>query len=97
MIIVTGSVVVEPSRLAEAIELSLRHVRRSRDEPGCVSHAVHQDVEQPNRLVFVEQWEGIDALRAHFAVPESLAFVDELAAMSDDASMAIFDAHRIRV
>ena len=96
MIIVTGSAVIEPSRWAEAVELSLRHVRRSRGEPGCVSHAVHQDVEQPNRLVFVEEWEGLDALRAHFAVPESIAFVDELAAMSKDVSMAVYDAQRVR-
>ena len=96
MIIVTGSAVIEPSRWAEAVELSLRHVRRSRGEPGCVSHAVHQDVEQPNRLVFVEEWEGLDALRAHFAVPESIAFVDQLAAMSEDVSMAVYDAQRVR-
>lgn len=92
----TGSAVIKPSRLDEAIELSLRHVRRSRDEPGCISHAVHQDVEQPNRLVFVEQWDGLDALRAHFAVPESAAFATELAALSDDTSMAIYDAQRTR-
>lgn len=92
----TGSAVIKPPQLDEAIELSRRHVRRSRDEPGCISHAVHQDVEQANRLVFVEQWDDLDALRAHFALPESAAFAADLAAMSEDTSMAIYDAQRTR-
>jgi quinol monooxygenase YgiN len=56
MILVIGSVVVRDGRLAEAIALSQEHVTRSRAEPGCKAHAVHQDTENPNRLVFVEQW-----------------------------------------
>jgi quinol monooxygenase YgiN len=35
-----------------------------------------------NRLVFVEQWASIDAVRAHFAVPASRAFVAEMRALS---------------
>ena len=36
---------------------------------------VHRDVEDPLRLVFLEHWTDVDALRAHFAVPASAAFV----------------------
>ena len=42
MILVIGSVVAQPTRIAEALALSREHVARSRLEPGCVSHAVHQ-------------------------------------------------------
>ena len=31
-------------------------------EPGCLLHSVHHDVEDPNRLVFVEHWADHDAL-----------------------------------
>ena len=44
-------------------------MHRSRKEPGCISHAVHVDCENPLRLVFVEQWADRAALLAHFAVP----------------------------
>jgi len=56
MIIVTGSIQARPDTLDELLALSVEHVRRSRGEPGCVSHAVHRDVEDPLRLVFFEQW-----------------------------------------
>jgi quinol monooxygenase YgiN len=46
-------------------------MRVSRAEPGCISHAVHIDCENPLRFVFVEQWAGKQALMAHFQVPAS--------------------------
>jgi quinol monooxygenase YgiN len=75
MIIVTGSIQAKAEYLDKLLALSLEHVRRSRTEPGCVSHAVHQDVENPLRLVFVEEWTDKEALAAHFLVPASREFV----------------------
>ena len=74
-VVVTGSIQARPERIDELLALSLEHVRRSRTEPGCLSHAVHRDVEDPLRLVFVEEWADRAALLAHFAVPASRAFV----------------------
>jgi quinol monooxygenase YgiN len=97
MIIVTGSFVARDGRFDEALALSLEHVRRSRAEPGCLSHAVHRDVENPSRLVFVEEWADMRALTAHFAVPESLAFAKAVAALSSDPPvLSIFDGERVR-
>lgn len=78
MIIVTGSVQARPDRLDEVLALSLEHVHRSRAEPGCLLHTVHQDVEDPLRVVFVEHWLDGDALSTHFAVPASSGFVAAL-------------------
>ena len=78
MIVVTGSVTAREDSLSEIRRLSLEHVRRSRAENGCISHAVHIDCENPLRLVFIEQWEDRAALMAHFAVPASRDFVRAL-------------------
>jgi quinol monooxygenase YgiN len=83
MILVTGSIVARTDSIDRLLALSLEHVRRSRTEPGCLAHAVHRDVENPLRLVFVEEWSDRGALAAHFAVPASITFVQgvhELAA-----------------
>jgi quinol monooxygenase YgiN len=53
MIVVTGSVTARADSFQEARRLSLEHVHRSRNEPGCLSHAVHTDCENPLKLVFV--------------------------------------------
>ena len=98
MIVVHGSVVIRAERLDDAVRLSLEHVHRSRGEPGCLSHAVHVDCEQPRRLVFVETWADEASLRQHFQVPASRAFVAELAAMAEVApDMTIYSATRVVV
>lgn len=92
MIIVTGAAVLRPDDVDEAIAIALEHVHRSRTEPGCVLHSVHRDVEDPNRLLFLEQWVDRAALDAHFAVPASLDFVTRLAELaSESPSMAIHE------
>jgi quinol monooxygenase YgiN len=93
MIIVTGSVQARPDRLGDVLARSLEHVHRSRAEPGCLLHTVHQDVEDPNRVVFVEHWADLDALRTHFAVPASGAFVTGLQDLVEGTpSLEIYDA-----
>ncbi len=75
MIIITGSVTARPDTFDELRALCIEHTRRSRLEPGCLSHAVHVDAENPLRLFFFETWQDRAAVATHFAVPESGAFV----------------------
>jgi quinol monooxygenase YgiN len=78
MILVAGSIVVREDSFDEVLRLSLEHVERSRREPGCVSHDVHVDCQNPLRLLFFERWADEPALRAHFVVPASRQFVKSL-------------------
>jgi quinol monooxygenase YgiN len=98
VIIVTGSVVARPDALDEALRLSLEHVHRSRAEPGCLLHSVHQDVEDPNRLVFFEHWADRAALAAHFGVPASVDFVRRIAALAvGPTAIEVYEAETIRL
>lgn len=93
MILILGSVVAKEGHLAEALAVSLEHVARSRTESGCISHAVHQDAENPNRLVFVEEWQDQAALQQHFLVPASRAFAKALATLaSEPPRIALYEA-----
>ena len=97
MIIITGSVLTNPDN-REAIEAeSIAHCRRSLAEPGCIAHAVHTDIENPDWLVFVEKWADAGALLTHFAVPESGAFIRAISALSTEPpSMEIYQADEIK-
>lgn len=96
MIVVTGSVIARQETLDEILRLSLEHVHRSRSEPGCLSHAVHIDCENPLRLVFVERWADRDALLAHFAVPASREFVKALQPLAAaTTTIEIYDARQL--
>src|ERR1700741_2050283 len=96
IIIVTGSVTARPETFDEVRRLSLEHVRRSRTEPGCISHAVHIDCENSLRLVFFEKLADRPALLAHFALPASGDFVRSLQALAEAATtIELYDATRL--
>jgi quinol monooxygenase YgiN len=92
MIIVTGHVIANAENRAAIEAEGVAHCRRSRAEPGCIAHNCHWDVEQPERLVFVEKWADAAALLKHFALLESRDFVAAVSALSDEAP--ILDIYR---
>lgn len=96
MIVVTGSAIGRPDTFDEFRELSLEHVHRSRAEPGCISHAVYIDCENPLKLVFFERWADRAALFAHFSVPASREFARKLQSLASEAPiMEIYDATKL--
>ncbi|MCW5646874.1 MAG: antibiotic biosynthesis monooxygenase [Sphingopyxis sp.] len=96
MILITGHVILTPEHRERMIALGAEHSARSRGEAGCLAHNCHIDVENPDRLVFVEEWADMAAVRAHFAVPASGAFVAEMRALSPQSPvMRIFSAEDV--
>jgi quinol monooxygenase YgiN len=93
VLIVTGSVEARPDTIDRILELGLAHVERSRQEPGCLLHSIHRDVENELRVVFIEQWEDAAALEAHFHVLASGDFVREAAGLATQRpEISIFEA-----
>lgn len=64
MILITGHVILTPQHRERMIALGAEHSARSRGEAGCLGHHCHIDVENDLRLVFVEEWESVEAARA---------------------------------
>jgi len=93
VVIVTGWILARPETLAELIAIGQEHSRRSRAEPGCISHDLYIDSENGLRLLFFERWADRAALQAHFAVPESNDFMRAVRALSAGGSKGpeIFD------
>jgi quinol monooxygenase YgiN len=86
MVVVTGWILARPGTLAELITLCQAHSRRSRAEPGCISHDLYIDSENGLKLFFFERWADRAALEAHFAVPESNDFMRRVRSLSAGGS-----------
>lgn len=93
MLIVLGSVQAREDTLEELLRLSREHVGRSRLEPGCLAHAVHTDVDDALRLVFVERWTDWQALGAHFQLPASIGFAKAVGRLAErPPEMTVYEA-----
>ena len=82
MISVTDHAVTAPETAERMRQLCVAHSARSRTEAGCVAHHVHVDGEDASRRVFLDDGADMEALKAHFALPESRKFIRTLWALS---------------
>jgi quinol monooxygenase YgiN len=93
VIIILGSIQVAAEQRDAAIALGLEHCARSRSEPGCLAHDCHVDAADAGKLVFVERWADMAAVRTHFAVPASGDFVRRMTSIATAApQMRLYEA-----
>lgn len=98
MIIITGSVVIDPAHAEHAERLCVEHSVRSRSEPGCLHHVAHRDLERPDRIVFVEHWANRAAVEAHFALPTSAAFLVAIRELvTEPPTIELFEATLVQM
>ena len=96
MIIVIANVVIISGNMQQALALSQAHVARSRLEDGCVSHCVQCDIENPQRLIFIEEWASKEALLKHFQIVESQQFAQALSELAaSPPEMKTYQANKI--
>lgn len=65
MIILAGFIEVDPALREEFLRSKHEAVRSSREEPGCLAHAVSADPLEPGRVLVFERWADKEALAAH--------------------------------
>lgn len=80
MIVVVGRVRTDADRRAELIRVGQTVAQASREETGCIAYGLHQDTEDENAFVFVEEWASGAALQAHFATAHIAAFMQAIPA-----------------
>jgi quinol monooxygenase YgiN len=68
-IVVTALVQVRPEEVDAALPILETAITATHGEAGCISYALHRDVEDPARLVIVEKWASPEALAEHAETP----------------------------
>jgi quinol monooxygenase YgiN len=90
MIVVTGRVQIPGERREQFVAISTEMCAASREDDGCVGYRVYEDLEQPNRFVFIEEWRDDEALQSHFAQPHTGRFMGALVPMLAAPADALF-------
>lgn len=91
-IVVVGSFSAQPGKEAQAVEAFKALVDPTHREEGCILYALHQGVDDPRRLAFVERWASREQLDAHLSsahVAEVLSRAEEL--FGDSADIVVYE------
>lgn len=79
MIVMHAALPVEPESREDALELLRDLAEQSRAEDGVVDYRVVTDVEEPNVVRVMEQYEDDDAVQAHMSSDHFESFQAEIA------------------
>lgn len=69
MIVVTALVQVRPEATDTALSALETAITATHGEAGCITYALHRDLEDPSRFVIVEKWASPEALAEHGETP----------------------------
>jgi quinol monooxygenase YgiN len=74
MVYVIATLTVKPEMKAELFAAAKECIAATRQEKGCVSYELFESTIDPNKLVFVEEWESADLLPNHSKSDHMRAF-----------------------
>ncbi|NJN50565.1 MAG: antibiotic biosynthesis monooxygenase [Gammaproteobacteria bacterium] len=74
MIVIHATVTTAPGTAAALKDAIATMEQASRAEPGCIDYTFATALNEPTAIRIFEQWQSIDALKAHFATPHMAAF-----------------------
>lgn len=78
MILVSGTIVIDPAKVVRALELTRPLVEATRAEPGCLAYGFYADPQDHSRFLLYEEWEDQAALDAHSASEHLAAFYEAI-------------------
>ena len=70
LIYVVATLTIKPETRAEFIAAATACINETRKEPGNIAYDLHESVTDPSKMVFVEQWENVEALVPHRAAED---------------------------
>lgn len=91
-VVVVGSFSAKPGKEAEAVEAFKALVEPTHREEGCILYALHQGVDDPRRLAFIERWASRELLDIHLEsahVRNVLERIEEI--FGDSAEIVVYE------
>lgn len=83
MIVVQGWMRVHPDDAHKLRDAARELVPATRAEPGNITYAFAEDVNEPGLFHIIERWADDDAVKAHMGMPHTAAFGPKLRELRD--------------
>lgn len=90
MIKVIARSVIKKNHLSDALKLYELLVAETVKESGCISYELFQELDNPNSLTLIEEWENIEALQQHTQTPHFITLVEKLSFFEKELPVLIY-------
>ncbi|SDY29003.1 Quinol monooxygenase YgiN [Tindallia californiensis] len=65
MVVIVAKSIVKQGKLEAFKALAQEMVEKSREEEGCITYQLYQDIHNDHVMTFIEEWENMKAVEAH--------------------------------
>lgn len=69
MLVLAGSVRIDPAQRSDATLAAIEVMRETRKRPGCISCVFSTDLDDPGVLHVFQEWESAEAFELHLSDP----------------------------
>lgn len=90
MIKVIARSVIKEGHLSDALKIYQLLVNETVKEYGCISYELFQELDNPNNLTLIEEWEDTRALQLHTQTPHFIELVEKLSSYEKELPVLIY-------
>lgn len=90
MIKVMAPSIIKDKYLDKAFDIYKLLVNETVKEDGCISYELFQDINNPNHLTLIEEWESLDALNKHTKTSHFIQYVKQLSIYEDELPVSLY-------
>ncbi len=90
MIHVVAKAIVQIEMQDEYKKVASQLVEMTRKEKGCISYGLYQEKDDPTVMTFLEIWEDMESLEAHFKTDHFTRLVPKLGKLRDSSEVNIY-------
>ncbi|WP_312419044.1 putative quinol monooxygenase [Anaerospora hongkongensis] len=90
MVKVIARSIIKENSLPEALALYQLLVQETVKEQGCISYELFQELDNPNNLTLIEEWEDLEALKRHTETSHFITLVQQLAQFEKELPVLLY-------
>lgn len=95
MVALIAHVSIKPDCINQFLALAEGMLEPSRAENACIAYDYFTKPNNPQQLVFVEEWTDRNGLEEHFQTPHFMAFQQANKALIDSVQISIYHAGEV--
>ena len=90
MITIVSKAEVRDENIEKYLDLVTELADKSRKEPGCISYSLYTDINCPNILTLIEEWEDRSAIEAHNSSEHFVRIVPQLRTLRESSELNLY-------